>query len=161
MIKIWPTAFWTFLPWNLRKITYGNGSSDIWGLGSTSNHILWGTEETGIKEKEWSPRHREQNVWIPRVGDGGVEREGGWTGRLALTHIHIYTYVCVHAKLLQLCLTLCNAMDCGPPGSSVQGILQARMLEWVAMASSRGSSRPWDQTHVSYISCIGRWVLDH
>ena len=38
---------------------------------------------------------------------------------------------CVHAKSLQLCLTLCNPMDCSPLGSSVHGILQARILEWV------------------------------
>ena len=44
---------------------------------------------------------------------------------------------CVHAKLLRLCLTLCNPMDYSPPGSSVHGILQARILEWVAMPSSR------------------------
>ena len=47
-------------------------------------------------------------------------------------------YVC--AKLLHLGLTLCNPMDCSPPGSSVHGILQARILERVAMLSSRGSS---------------------
>ena len=41
------------------------------------------------------------------------------------------------------------------------GILQARILEWVAMLSSRGSSRPRDRTHVSYVSCIGRRVLYH
>ena len=50
----------------------------------------------------------------------------------------------VCAKLLQLCSTLCDPMDCSPPGSSVHGILQARMLEWVAMPSSRGSSQPRD-----------------
>ena len=61
----------------------------------------------------------------------------------------------------QLCLTLCDPMDCGPPGSSVYGILQARILEWVAMVSSRGSSQPRDESYVSYISCIGRWVLYH
>ena len=44
------------------------------------------------------------------------------------------------AKSLQLCLTLCDPMDCSPPGSSVHGILQARTLEWVAMRSSRGFS---------------------
>ena len=48
--------------------------------------------------------------------------------------------VCVCAELLQSCLILCNPMDCGPPGSSVHGILQARILEWVAMPSSRRSS---------------------
>ena len=48
----------------------------------------------------------------------------------------------------------CDPMDCGPPGSSVHGILQARTLEWVAIPFSRGSSWPRDQTHTS---CIDRW----
>ena len=65
------------------------------------------------------------------------------------------------AKVLQLCPTLCNPMDCSQPGSSVHGILQARILEWVAMPSSRGSSRPRDQTHISHISCTGKQVLYH
>ena len=47
-------------------------------------------------------------------------------------------------------------MDCSPPGSSIHGILQARIMEWVAISSSRGSSHPRDRTQVSYISCIGR-----
>ena len=67
----------------------------------------------------------------------------------------------LHAQSLQLCLTFFNSMDCNPPGSSVHGILQARILEWVAMPFSRGSSQPRDQTHVSYVSCIGQWVLYH
>ena len=49
-------------------------------------------------------------------------------------------HVCMQAQSLQSCLTLCDPMDCSPPGSSVRGILQARTLEWVAMSSSRGSS---------------------
>ena len=57
--------------------------------------------------------------------------------------------LCMHAKSLQLCLTLCNPMDCSPPGSSVHGILQARILECVAMPFSRGSSLTRGQTHVS------------
>ena len=65
------------------------------------------------------------------------------------------------AKSLQSCLSLCDPMDCSLPGSPVQDISQARILEWVAMPSSRGSSRPRDQTHVSYVSCIGRQVLYH
>ena len=69
--------------------------------------------------------------------------------------------MCVYAKSLQSCLTLCNPMACSPPGSSVHGILQASIMEWVAMPSSRGSSQPRDQTHVSYVSCIGRQVLYH
>ena len=54
---------------------------------------------------------------------------------------------------------LCNPRDCSPPGSSIHGILQARIPEWVAVPSSRGSSWPRDQTHISYVSCSGRWVL--
>ena len=54
------------------------------------------------------------------------------------------------------CVGLCDPMDCSLPGSSVHGILQARILEWVAMPSSRGSSWPRDRTRVSYVSCIGR-----
>ena len=68
---------------------------------------------------------------------------------------------CVHAKSLQLCLTLCNPVDCSLPESSVHGILQARILKWVAMPSSRGSSQPRDGTHFSYVSCIGRRVPYH
>ena len=56
----------------------------------------------------------------------------------------------------QLCL-FCDPVDL--PGLSVHGILQARIFEWAAMPSSRGSSRPKDWTRVSYVSCIGRWVL--
>ena len=48
--------------------------------------------------------------------------------------------------------TLCDPMDCSPPGSSVHGILQARILEWVAIPFSRGSSTPRDQTQVSCIA---------
>ena len=66
-------------------------------------------------------------------------------------------YLC--AKSLQLCPTLCDPMDRSLPGSSVHWIFQARIPEWVAMPSSRGSSQPRDQTCVSYISCIGRQVL--
>ena len=52
----------------------------------------------------------------------------------------------------QSCLTLCDPMDCSPPGSSVHGILQARILEWVAISFSRGSSQLSDQTQVSHIA---------
>ena len=60
----------------------------------------------------------------------------------------------------QLCPTLCNPMDCSPSGSSVHGILEARILEWLAILFSRGSSSPGMEP-VSRVSCIGRWVLYH
>ena len=88
------------------------------------------------------------------------------------THIHTCIYMCVcesyisfflclfwdlsylKVKMLvtQLCLTLCDTMDCSPPGSSVHGIFQARILEWVAIPFSRGSSWPMDQTWISRIA---------
>ena len=55
-------------------------------------------------------------------------------------------------EVAQLCPTLCDAMDCSPPGSPVHGILQARILEWVAISFSRGSSWPRGQTQVSCIA---------
>ena len=67
----------------------------------------------------------------------------------------------VHAKKLQVCLTVCDPKGCSPPGSSVNGIFQARILEWVAMPSSRGSSWPRDRTCISGVSCTDRQVLYH
>ena len=60
----------------------------------------------------------------------------------------------MHAKSFQSCATLCDPTDCSPLGFSVHGILQARILEWVSMLSSRGSSRPRDWTCVSCDCCI-------
>ena len=66
-----------------------------------------------------------------------------------------YKLYCFVSKL---CLTLSNPMDCSPPGSSFHGVLQARILEWVAMSSSRESS--WSQ-NLNHVSCIDRWILYH
>ena len=67
------------------------------------------------------------------------------------------THVCMCACMLSLqpCPTLCDPMDCSVlPGFSIHGIFQARILEWVAMSSSRGSSQPRDWTHGSCVFCI-------
>ena len=58
--------------------------------------------------------------------------------------------------LTQFCPTLCDPIDCSLPGSSVLGISQASILEWVAISFSRASSQPRDRTHVS---CMVMWVL--
>jgi len=70
--------------------------------------------------------------------------------------------VCTHmpAQLLST-VQLCDSMDYSLPSSSVHGIFQARILEWVGMPPSRGSSRPRDWTDISCDSCIGRQVLYH
>ena len=56
------------------------------------------------------------------------------------------------SEVAQSCPTLCYPMDCSPPGSSIHGIFQARILEWVAISFSRGSSQPRDRTQVSHIA---------
>ena len=67
--------------------------------------------------------------------------------------------LCAHAKSLQPCPTPCDPMDCSAPDFSVHGILQARILEWVATPFSRGSSPFRNRTHISYVSCTGRQGL--
>ena len=73
----------------------------------------------------------------------------------SLYHIFMFTM----CTLSCFSWTLYDPMDCGPPGSSLCGILQARILKWVAMPSSRGSFRPRDWTCMYYVSFISRWVL--
>ena len=79
------------------------------------------------------------------------------------------------SELAQLCLTLCNSMDCSLSGSSVHWIFQERVLEWGAISFSRGSSQPRDRTWVSCIAgrhftvwatreasaCVCMWELDY
>ena len=69
--------------------------------------------------------------------------------------------VCVcahtHARLVSQSCPVCDPMDCSLSGSSLHGVLQARILEWVAIAFSRGSSQPRDQMQVSCIA--GRWFI--
>ena len=61
----------------------------------------------------------------------------------------------------QLRPTLCDSMNCSIPGSSVHGILQARILECVAIPFFRGSLQPRTQTCISWVSCISRYILYH
>ena len=67
-----------------------------------------------------------------------LDHKGGWKFKECL--------------VTQSCPTLCDPMDCSLPGSSVHGIFQARILEWVAISFSRGSSRPRDRTRVSHVA---------
>ena len=78
-----------------------------------------------------------------------------WSGMLLAKNLIQIMEVKVLAA--QSCPTPCDPTDYSPPGSSVHGILQARILKWVAVLSSRGASQP----KVSYVSCIGRQILYH
>ena len=84
---------------------------------------------------------------------------GGWRGWDALReqHLRVHTAnVCTHLCCVWFFAT---PTDCSPPDSSVHGIFQARMLKWIAISYSGGSSWPRDRTRVSWVSYIGRWIL--
>ena len=86
-----------------------------------------------------------------RVGPGALDPDGGNPGKYEMGSIPLES----ESEVAQLCLTLCDSMDssnCSLPGSTVRGILQARVLEWVAISFSRRSSQPRDQTQVSRIA---------
>ena len=77
--------------------------------------------------------------------------EGMQQPQCASAEIEGAVHAISHGRVLvaQSCPTLCDPMDCSPPGASVLGTLQARVLEWVAMPSSRGSTQPRDQSRLS------------
>ena len=77
----------------------------------------------------------------------------------ALGQCFSYPTVCVLSRFS--CASLCNPMDFSPPGSSVRGILQARVLDWVAMPSFRGSSQPRDQIRAFCVSCTEGILFTH
>ena len=110
-------------------------------------------------------------------GEGNATHSNFLTWRIARTEVTVYgvaksqtperltlsliLYFACHllsfeseSEATQSCPTLCYPIDCSPLGSSIHGILQARILEWVAISFSRGSSRPRDRTWVSQI--VGR-----
>ena len=68
---------------------------------------------------------------------------------LSLGVLFFLTQLCVCVLVTQSCPTLCDPIDCSSSGSSVQGILQARILEWVSISFSRGSSQPRNRTQIS------------
>ena len=66
------------------------------------------------------------------------------------SQVSLWGWLNIKVKVTQSCLTLCNPMDCSLPGSSVHRLLQTRILEWVAVPFSRGSSQARDRTHISH-----------
>ena len=110
--------------------------------------------------------HQDRGWWVSRLAASfrmflrGLSLHQGFTVSYldyrAPTEMLLFIRAC---SVTQSCLTLCGPIDYSPTGSSVCGIFQARILEWVCISFSRESSGPGDHIHVSYISCIGRWVL--
>ena len=117
----------------------------------------------GFAQKQWQPLGGKRSpgnildVSTPSKEPLTAERTCDKTLYLALGYRADHM-LSVRAQLLQSCLTLCDPVDCILPGSSVCGILQARMLEWTAF-SFQGASCHWDRIHTSYVFCIGKRVL--
>ena len=80
-----------------------------------------------------------------------------WLYNIVQVRRQLCVCVCACAQLLQSCLTLCKPMDCSPPGSSVHGILQVKILEWIAISFSRRSSQPRDRTPLTSPALAGRF----
>ena len=116
----------------------------------------WGCDSVGVKQWSLDTVSFVSSKCTAPAAPLPADHQG-----LILTRWLLLQHPCTHAKSLQSCLTLCDPMNHSSPGSSVHGILQARILEWLTVPSSRGSSWSRDWTHVSYISCIERPVLYH
>ena len=142
--------------------------------------IPW-TEERGRNLRPWGCKESDMSEQLHQRSDkskkdGSYKMKSSWmvnhlcshsfpleiTWRAIISHPHIgKIYVSnkvegwnkpLQQQVTQLCPTLCNPMDSFPPASPVHGILQARILEWVAIPFSRGSSQPKGQTQVSHIA---------
>jgi len=104
--------------------------------------------------KDWVPRNNKKSRNPARIAEAeSYYKDLGYSTQ----------HCCCAAKSLPSCPSLCDLMDYSPPVSSVHGIFQARILEWVAISSSRGSSRPRDWTQVSSGFCTagGFFTVDH
>ena len=116
------------------------------GPKTTGRRLLWSAEWDQQREVPRPPREggilmREQHLVTEKPASGGQGCRA-----------------CMRAKSLQSCPTLCNPIDWSLAGSSIHGILQARILEWVAKSSSRGSSQLRHHTCIYYL-CLLHWQM--
>ena len=135
------------------------GRLQSWGLLRVGND--WATSLSLFTFLHWRRKWQPTPVFLPGESQGrgawwaavyGVAQS--WTRLMWLSSSSRNEY-----NIVKQCLTLSNPMNCSPLGSSVHGILQAGILEWVAISFSRGSSRPRGQTRDSCVSCIGGQIL--
>ena len=117
----------------------------------------WATVHGVTRRWTWINQLGKANSFQPGEGDKLVNSISAKEEALRIKRIRerLVVFCCLVA---QSCLTLRDPIDCSPPGSSVHGILWARILEWVAISFSGGSSQPRDQTQASY---TGRQILYH
>ena len=125
--------------WTIQHCRLEGSVTGLWGQASTQWVAL-------PRQHSWACQ------WI-----SALHRRRRWTAVMASWSM----CMCILSRFSHVRLFLFEPMDCSPPGTSIHGILQARILEWVAMPSSRGSSQPRDQICISYVCCICRQVLYH
>ena len=110
-----------------------------------SDFIHWPPSLLPLPTSDWPP-----SCWWPLEAWWSQEDKHSADFSF-LAHQAEQSHAC---SVTKSCPTLCDPMVCSPPGSCVCGILQAKILEWVAISSCRESSRPRDRTCTSYVSCI-------
>ena len=137
---ILPTTYWIGLGWKQEEQSESNVSSP------------WKRLQRAELSMGRKRRRNHRTKLLKRKDVCGGWSPGLWRGGLAELLLF---------ELLGHVWLFCNPMDYSLPGSSVYGIFQERILEWVAISFSRESSRPRDLTHAFYLSCIGRWILYH
>ena len=123
------------------------GSSAVKNLPAMQEMRVWSLGQEDPLEKEMAvpssilfwKNPMDRGTWWPVV-------HGVTKSRARLSDYFDFHIVTCCYSVTPLCLTLCDPMECSPPASSVYGILQARILEWVAIPFSKGSSWPRDQT---------------
>ena len=116
------------------------------GQRSLVGYSSWGHKKSDTTE--WLRTHK-MGIKRHRAKKETEETQVRFQGNLKMQQ-HTWHW----NEVAQSCPTLCDPMDCSPPGSSIHGIFRARVLEWVAISFSRGSSRPRDWTQVSCIAGI-------
>ena len=151
------------------------GSHEIWFISclksccasfrlSSDAGTVWNSRGFWSPSEIWSGCQWPGSLTLHSLGSHGALSGKLGINKIENVSIWLQNWHCrqssgrIRCLVLQLYLTLCDPMDWGPPVSSVHGVLQARILEWVAISFSRGSSQPRDRTRVSW---IGRQILYH
>ena len=144
-------------PWELGSLPI-TVSTTLWVFSYWNHHIQSYSSLLLKRQLPFPERVAQELTKHCRKESSETSSEKADKNLVAVSHI---MHACVCAKSLWSRVTHCNLRDYSLPGSSVHGLLQATILVWVAMSSSRGSSWPRDQTRVSYVSCIDRQILYH
>ena len=170
---IWPirgTLFWakTAGPYSLLDGTWHVGCPGRRETLAGSGSLYWGKPLRG-----WQHTQQQGNTFSLKWSSGGGASPFWlhlriWSQELFIHLVEesrAYTQIPntqkgKESEVAQSCPTLCDPMDCSLPGSSVHGIFQTIVLEWIAISFSRGASRPRDQTQVSHIvdRCFTVWA---